>query len=151
MKFLLDTNILVHWVRQQPSLPIILEKLQVFDANNQVLVSIISVGEIKAFAEFNNWGFSKKQLLRRILSNLVIIPIVENAPDVTEVYAEIDAYSQGSLSSRALPKGMSARNMGKNDLWIAATAAISEATLLTADKDFEHLNDVFLNVVTIEI
>jgi len=45
---------------------------------------------------------------------------------------------------------MSARNMGKNDLWIAATAFISKSTLLTADKDFLHLQGSFINVVLVE-
>ena len=29
--------------------------------------------------------------------------------------------------------------MGKNDLWIAACAAATRATLVTLDRDFEHL------------
>lgn len=29
--------------------------------------------------------------------------------------------------------------MGKNDLWIAATAYVTGATLLTTDADFDHL------------
>ena len=41
--------------------------------------------------------------------------------------------------------------MGKNDLWIAATAAVLDATLLTMDKDFNHLNDIFLTVNCIDI
>lgn len=36
--------------------------------------------------------------------------------------------------------GMSARNMGKNDLWIAATASALDLTLLTTDRDFDHLH-----------
>ena len=31
---------------------------------------------------------------------------------------------------------MTARNMGKNDVWIAATAYVLRATLVTTDKDF---------------
>ena len=34
--------------------------------------------------------------------------------------------------------------MGKNDLWIAATAQVSGATLLTTDMDFDHLDGVLL-------
>lgn len=30
--------------------------------------------------------------------------------------------------------------MGKNDLWIAATALAEGATILTADQDFDHLH-----------
>ncbi|MFC6225599.1 type II toxin-antitoxin system VapC family toxin [Hymenobacter artigasi] len=46
-----------------------------------------------------------------------------------------------------LPTGMSARNMGKNDLWIAATALFFELELHTADKDFDHLTPLGLKVV----
>ena len=36
--------------------------------------------------------------------------------------------------------------MEKNDLWIAATASVLDASLLTTDSDFEHLHDEFLVV-----
>lgn len=44
------------------------------------------------------------------------------------------------------PLGTTARNMGKNDLWIAATASILEATLLTTDQDFNHLTPELLRL-----
>ena len=51
-----------------------------------------------------------------------------------------------------LPKGMAARNMGKNDLWIAATASITKTILLTTDNDFDHLiNSPFLQVQKVPI
>lgn len=49
------------------------------------------------------------------------------------------------------PLKMSARNMGKNDIWIAATASVLGAVLLTTDNDFDHLQDEFLQVDKIEI
>jgi predicted nucleic acid-binding protein len=45
---------------------------------------------------------------------------------------------------------MSSRNMGKNDIWIAATASVLNATLVTTDADFDHLNGVFLTVAYID-
>jgi tRNA(fMet)-specific endonuclease VapC len=45
---------------------------------------------------------------------------------------------------------MSARNMGKNDLWIAATAHVLEATLITTDADFVHLKDIYMGIVHIQ-
>jgi tRNA(fMet)-specific endonuclease VapC len=36
--------------------------------------------------------------------------------------------------------------MGKNDLWIASTAAILGLELVTTDADFAHLHNVFLEV-----
>ena len=65
----------------------------------------------------------------------------------TEAYARIDAYSQGKLPMLPLPKGMSARNMGKNDLWIAATALYFEVALHTRDNDFDHLLPLGLKLV----
>lgn len=41
--------------------------------------------------------------------------------------------------------------MGKNDLWISATAAALEATLITIDYDFDHLNGVCFNIDFIDI
>lgn len=40
--------------------------------------------------------------------------------------------------------------MGKNDLWIAATASVTGATLLTTDGDFDHLESAFLTRVWID-
>jgi predicted nucleic acid-binding protein len=42
--------------------------------------------------------------------------------------------------------GNSSRNMGKNDLWIAATAYALNAVLLTTDADFDHLHQIFFEV-----
>ncbi len=66
-----------------------------------------------------------------------------------ERYAEIDAFSQGRLEEKPLTG--SSRNMGKNDLWIAATASVLNATLITTDKDFQHLHTHFLEVAYFEI
>lgn len=41
--------------------------------------------------------------------------------------------------------------MGENDLWIAATAATYRLPLITTDRDFEHLNGVFLDVIYIDM
>jgi len=62
------------------------------------------------------------------------------------MYAQIDAFSQNKIADRPLPNGKTARNMGKNDLWIAATTSVLQATLLTLDYDFEHLEEQFINL-----
>jgi len=62
-------------------------------------------------------------------------------------YAEIDAFSQGRDLSRSL--GSSSRNMGKNDLWIAATASVLNAHLVTTDQDFNHLDTTFLKLIRV--
>ena len=74
-------------------------------------------------------------------------PMLEVSRAFTRPCAQLDAYSQGKLSMRPLPAGMSARNMGKNDLWIAATALYFDVELHTTDKDFDHLSALGLRVV----
>jgi tRNA(fMet)-specific endonuclease VapC len=36
--------------------------------------------------------------------------------------------------------------MGKNDLWIAATASLLNLKLVTTDGDFDHLDSSFLSL-----
>ena len=40
-------------------------------------------------------------------------------------------------------------DLGKNDLWIAATASTYALTLVTTDQDFGHLKDIYLKLSTI--
>ena len=91
-------------------------------------------------------GAKKLKLLTNILNSLIITDI--NSEDVIERYAEIDSYSQGKIKDKLLH--ISARNMGKNDLWIAATASVTNSVLLTTDKDFDHLQQTFLQLITIK-
>ncbi|MEM6767041.1 MAG: hypothetical protein AAF655_19040 [Bacteroidota bacterium] len=46
-----------------------------------------------------------------------------------------------------LPEKMSARNMGKNDLWLAATANVLGAPLVSTDHDFDHLKETFIDLM----
>ena len=41
--------------------------------------------------------------------------------------------------------------MGKNDIWIAATASVYDLTLITTDKDFNHLKGEYINLEYIDI
>jgi len=94
------------------------------------------------------WGKRKRRSLQRILADLPTLQIYDD--ELIAQYAEVDALSQGKLPDRPLPNGLSSRNMGKNDLWIAATASVIEATLLTTDTDFDHLHDEYLQRIYID-
>ena len=102
------------------------------------------VGELEAFALKADWGYQKLNRLQQILSNY---PIADIDRELTQVYAQVDAYSQNKLKSSPLPEGFTARNMGKNDLWIAATALYLDMKLHTQDRDFDHLPDFGLQLV----
>jgi len=142
MDYLLDTNIILIYLRGKAERTIIENQYDPFGAQNNPIISVVTVGEIKSIAKRNYWGTRKLRLLNDILNSLIITDI--NSKDVIEAYAEIDAFSQGKLKEK--PLNTSARNMGKNDLWIAATAHVTNATPLTMDKDFEHLKDVYLEL-----
>jgi len=141
MVYLLDTNIVVHYVRASTTFDKVNTKLSLFSTSSKLYFSEVSRGEILSFAKRNRWGQRKLERLEDFLSTLKITPI--SSEGIHEAYADIDAYSQSHHPTLSLPQGMTARNMGKNDVWIAATAHILRATLVTTDKDFDHLQHFF--------
>lgn len=129
--FLLDTNVLVHYVRNDRLARHIETIYALLTAPDPPLVSIVSEGEIRALAEEFAWGAAKKRALENLLAYFTVVPLP---------FANvIDAYVQVSEESRK-----AGRSMGKNDLWIAATVVATGATLLTTDKDFDHLHPSLL-------
>ncbi|MGI9056676.1 MAG: type II toxin-antitoxin system VapC family toxin [Pyrinomonadaceae bacterium] len=148
MIYLLDTNILIAYLREpNPIQQLVDKKFAPLNETNEATVSIVTVGEIKAIAIKNGWGKRRISKTDETLKKLIVADI--NAENILTAYAEIDAFSQGRLDSRV--SNFTARNMGKNDIWIAATAAVLDATLLTTDSDFDHLNNKFLAVAKIDL
>ena len=146
MYFLFDTNILLYYIRENATASIIDSTYNPFGNGNTPVLSVVSVGEIKSIALRNSWGKAKLTKLRELMSLFVITDI--NSDDVLDMYAEIDAFSQGKLKNK--PLKMTARNMGKNDLWIAATATVTAAKLLTSDDDFDHLEGQYIEIIKIK-
>ena len=64
-------------------------------------------------------------------------PIADLEMNVIPVYAQVDAFSQGKLQTA--PLNDSARDMSKNNIWIAATALYLDVELHTTDNDFDYL------------
>jgi tRNA(fMet)-specific endonuclease VapC len=74
-----------------------------------------------------NWGDAKRARYEALLQELVWIDI--NGIAVLDAYARIDCFSISA-----------GKSLSKNDIWIAASARMTGATLLTTDKDFGHLH-----------
>jgi predicted nucleic acid-binding protein len=127
--YLLDTSVILHLVRGKALGQQIQATYDLIQCQPRPLVSVVSLAEARVLAEASNWGEAKRQALDTAFRSLTIVNI--NHPSV------IDAYVQLDLHARAHPQG--ARRMGKNDLWIAATAVAAQAVLLTTDKDFAFL------------
>lgn len=134
--YLLDTNVVLTLVRGNALAAVIDQRFGLRASKVRPFVCVVSHGEVRVLAARNNWGAQKLAALQNALDNLVTVDI--NHPDVLEAYVEIDLFSQRH------PEG--ARNMGKNDLWIAACARATGSTLLTTDRDFDHLDGEFLPV-----
>ena len=148
MDFIWDTSILIHCIRKSASFEKWENEFGLRSSTNRSFISAVSLGEIYSIALQRDWGKSKIDRLQETIQQLNPLTIAKRS--VISTYAKIDAYSQGKHPSQKLPEGISARNMGKNDLWIAATAHVIGANLVTSDEDFRHLDGVFLEIVWVE-
>ncbi len=135
--YLLDTNILVHLIRGKAVGLAIEAHFGLLGTLTRCVISVVTVGEMYALARKWNWGARKQADMQKLLGQLAWVDI--NHPDILTAYGEVD-----DLSNRA------GRPMGQNDVWIAATAKVSGATLLTTDGDFDHLHSAHLNRIRVD-
>lgn len=134
--YLLDTNVVVALVRGGALARHIDAEFGLRASKVRPLISVVTLGEVRVLARRNAWGENKLRALETALSNLVIVDV--SPPTVIEAYVDIDINSQSHRDG--------ARNMGKNDLWIAACAKAANALLITTDGDFAHLTPDTLDV-----
>jgi len=146
--FVLDTGMVLGYIRAAAYAEYAEKRFSVSAPPNIAVVSVVTIGEIYSLSIQLGWGDEKQKKLKDVLSKIPVVNI--NHPEILGRYAEIDAFSQGKHTSKKLPTGVTSRNMGKNDIWIAATCSALNGTLLTTDQDFDHLNGVFLNLEYID-
>lgn len=137
---LLDTNILVHLIRQNVIGRRVESDHQLASRPERPLVSFVTLGELRALALKLGWGTKRTRQLDDLLDQLVVVNI--NQGDILDHYAVLDHHTE----KVARP----ARRMGKNDLWIAATASALSAVLMTTDGDFDHLAPAFFHRVRVD-
>ena len=141
--YLLDTGILLHWVRGSKVATVVDGQFQLRAANFRPLICEVSLGEIEAFARTQKWGEPKRAKLKELKKELIAVDISDSRV--------IDAYAD--LSSLAKANGWGIFH-GKNDLWVAAATRVTGATLLTVDKDFfplrdgKHIDVIMLDAMT---
>lgn len=125
--YLLDTNIVLELLRGNECGQAIDAKFNLRPTLSSSMVSVVTVGEMLSLARKFGWGQKKIDNLHEMLDELVWIDI--NRREILEAYSEIDHFSETVGYA-----------MGKNDVWIAATAKATGTTLLTTDPDFDHLD-----------
>lgn len=146
MNLLLDTNLLLIYNLANEISRLIENDHGLFSGEHNLAVSVVTIGEIKSILYQAGVGERRIELLERRLDKLVKLSV--DHQEILEKYVEIDAFSQGR--HKTLSSDFSARNMGKNDLWIAATASALDLKLVTTDKDFDHLKDIFIELEYID-
>lgn len=134
--YCLDTNIILLLLRGRTLGQSIDRTFGLSAAPYQHTISIVTHGEMCVLCDRNDWGEVKKQALYKALKEFVTV-------DVTGSQI-VEAYRRVEEQNAATPNGHQV--MGKNDIWIAATAMLTGQPILTTDQDFNHLNGKLLEV-----
>ncbi len=129
----LDTNVLVHWIRQNAVGIQLRDTYRLHERMDRPIYSTVVEGEIQALAKVWKWGTDKLNSLDEILAELVRVDA--GLPDVVKAYAEIYAADQAD-----------GHNTCQNDMWIAATTKAAGAVLLTCDTDCVWMHPQLVNV-----
>jgi tRNA(fMet)-specific endonuclease VapC len=125
--YLLDTNILVHLIRQNEIGRQINQSYNLISSLGNALISVVTVGELFRFGL--KWEKEKAERLAELLDQIVWIDI--NNIDILKKFGEMRHH-------------LKSKTVGDNDLWIAATACVYDLILLTCDRDFDPLADNFI-------
>lgn len=143
--FILDTNILMAYLKANNRLYTkVSEENKLNDDDALIMISAITKGEIRSLAMQNRLGERRLETLNKLLNLLITIDVSGNNEILLNAYAEIDSYSLKRHPTKTYTG--SAKPMGKNDMWIAATALAVNATLLTTDGKFMHLDKAFIDI-----
>lgn len=125
-KILLDTGVVFQALRDNALWKRIEAEHQLLSRKDRPLLPIVCVGELLALGRMNGWGVPRITALETLLTNLTIADI--RSRQVLEKYAEIKAFVRG-------------KEIGQNDIWIAAIASATGAHVLTCDTDFQRLEE----------
>ena len=143
----LDTCVVMHILRGDYKGQQAVTYLDEQDAESHSIFSTVSKAELESLKRQQNWGKARCAKMDAILALSSYVDIINTDNQLIAAYAEVDAFSKRKIpgiSGKLM--GGSARIMGKNDLWIAATAHLLDATLVTTDCDFDHLDGEYLKL-----
>lgn len=138
--YLLDTNVLLALIRGNALGTHIDQAFGLRASLHRHAVSIVTHAELLVLADRHNWGSAKRAVLEEALEHLVVVPV--DGIELVQAYAIISATDLAASGG--------ARNMGKNDIWIAATALYTSLPLLTTDRDFRFLHNNPLQIMWID-
>lgn len=142
-KFVLDTNILLHYVRQSQLYQEIEGTLNLLSKDAVPIIASVSLGEMEGFVQRQQWGQVKVTRLKKLVDKIAVIDIAAADDELMKDYATLWNYSKNTLPEDKLGRSI---GIGQNDVWIAALAKTAKAELVTTDGDFDHLNAKWIRV-----
>jgi tRNA(fMet)-specific endonuclease VapC len=141
--YLLDTNILLHWIRGKAVATALETQFQFSASPFKPVICEVSLGELYAFArnpKWGEWGAAKLKKFDELRRQLVAIDI--SAPEIVSAYADIATAAHNNNWPIFHEQ---------NDLWIAAATKVSGLTLLTMDaKAFVPLRGTIIPVLLLD-
>src|SRR4051794_38037110 len=102
-RFLLDTNILIHYARADALARWIEAQYSLNRSPTSPIISIVTVGEVRAFTRHRNWGAKKMREIQKVMDECVVVPL--DLAGIVDAYAELNVHN--------ISVG---RTMGDNDL-----------------------------------
>jgi len=147
MIYVFDTNIILHYLKEDAVMQKIKADFDPLNIQNETWLCVVTLGELRSISKANRWGEKRVSWLESFFQKFPVADLYHE--EILEKYAEIEAFSQCRLPELGRP--VSPRNMEKNDLWIAATTSVLKATLITTDRDFDHLDRIFFNLNRVEV
>ena len=92
--YLLDTAILLHWIRGSKVAQTIDGQFQLRSSNFRPLICEVSFGEVEAFARSEKWGESQRNKPKELKKDLVSIDISDAR--VIEAYADLSTLAKAN-------------------------------------------------------
>lgn len=152
MKYLvIDTCIVLHILRGKQQGLKCIDAINQYDSNAVIILSVVTKAELEALRIKRGWGEPRCKALRTFLEKVIYVDISNTDDQIINSYSRIEAYSQRILpDDKGDMLNGSAKQMSKNDVWIAATAHVLDVPLMTADNDFDHLDNTLMSVIKIQ-
>jgi len=125
MKYMLDTNIIIYFIKNKP--PAVADRINKLDANDALCMSFITYAELLKGAERST---RKTDVLRRLDNFTRQIPVIyATQPAICSHYAH-----------HATQLRLAGTPIGGNDLWIACHALAENSVLVTNNTtEFERI------------
>ena len=127
---MLDTNILIYWIKHKPAS--VVERVNALDDDATLCMSFFTYAELLKGAERST---HRVRVLRQLDTLVAQIPVLyDTGRSLCEHYAK----QSSSLRARGTP-------IGANDLWIACHALSQQATLVSHNvREFERIDGLSL-------